>query len=88
MKVIESTEKSNLVRAGSIPQAKAFKDSKNGYFIVLDMQENYFDCSIRPTIEIDYEALWVFNVRTCTLGIFDEDEIVKPVELEVVVKEK
>lgn len=83
MKVIEPTRTENLVRADSILQEKAFKDTEGGYFIVLDMQRGYFDCSVRPTTRIDYKSIWVFNVRTCTLGIIDEDEMVEPVELTV-----
>ena len=51
--------------------------------VVLDMQENYFNSSIRPKVQIDYNAMWVFNVQTCTLGIFDEDRMVEPVNLTV-----
>ena len=86
MKVIEP--KSRLVRAGSIPEEKAFRNYENLYYVVLDMQKNYFDISIRPHVELDYDAMWIFNVQTGTLGIFDEDEMVEPVELEVIVKEK
>ena len=86
MKVIEP--KSKLVRAGSILQENAFRDSENLYFVVLDMQENYFNISIRPHVKLDYDAMWVFNVQTGTLGIFDEDEMVEPVELTVNVERK
>ncbi len=86
MKVIKP--KSKLVRAGLIPEERAFKDGKGEYFIALDVQEGYFDLSIRSNVDTDYDPVWVFNVQTCTLGIFDEDEMVEPVELEVIVKEK
>ena len=86
MKIVKP--KSKLVRAGSIPEEKAFKDIDGVYFIALDIQEGYFDLSIRPLVDIDYDPIWVFNVKQDTLGIFDADEMVKPVELEVIVKEK
>ncbi len=88
MKIIEPTKQINLVDAGSISKEKAFKDHEGIYFIVLDMQDRYFDCSVRPNVKIDYNSIWVCNVRTCTLAIFDADEMVEPVELEVIVKEK
>ena len=86
MRVIEP--KSKLVCAGLIQQEEAFKDSDGVYFIVLDMQKNYFNCSVRPDTELNYDSIWVFNVNTCTLGVLDEDEMVEPVELEVIVKGK
>ncbi len=86
MNVIEP--KSKLVRAGQIPEKRAFKDREGKYFIILDMQENYFDLSVRSSADIDYGPIWVLNVQTDTLAIFDEDEMVEPVELEVNVKEK
>ena len=88
MKVNEPIKKSNLVQVGLIPQGSAFKDKGGTYFIVLDMQFCYFEHAVKSTTEIDYEGLWVFNVRTDTLGIFDEYEMVEPVELEVTVKGK
>lgn len=88
MKIIEP--KNKLVKAGSIPEESAFKKSNGAYFIVLDMQENSFVCSISPYTRerISYDPMWVFNVQTDTLGIFDEDEMVEPVDLEVNVKGK
>lgn len=88
MKVIEPTKQINLVRVGLIPREKAFKEQDGSYLIVLDMQSGYFNCSVRLDAEVDYDYVWVFNVRTCTLGIFDVNEMVEPVELEVIVKEK
>lgn len=88
MKVIEPNEKSRLVRAGSLRQESAFRDHENGYFVVLDMQDGYFESKIRPSCEVDYNPIWVFNVKSDTLGIFDEDEMVEPVELEINVKGK
>ncbi len=86
MRIIEPKEQINLVRVDSIPEEKAFKDHEGTYFIVLDMQDHYFKPSVRPEVEIDYNYVWVFNVNTCTLGIFDENEMVELVELEVIVK--
>ena len=90
MRIIEPEEQINLVRAGSIPKEKAFKEQDGTYFIVLDTQHCYFKLSVIPELGINYNPIWVFNVRTCTLGIFDEDKMVEPVELEVIViaKEK
>ena len=90
MNVIEPGVTRNLVRADSIPQEKAFKEQDGTYFIVLDTQHCYFKLSVRPETEINYDPIWVFNVRTCTLGVFNRNEMVEPVELEVIVitKEK
>ena len=90
MRIIEPEEQINLVRASSIPEEKAFKEQDGTYFIVLDTQHCYFKLSVRPEIEINYDPVWVFNVGTCTLGVFNKNEMVEPVELEVIVitKEK
>ena len=90
MRIIEPEEQINLVCAGSIPVEKAFKEQDGTYFIRLDTQHCYFKLSVRPEVGVDCNPIWVFNVRTCTLGIFDEDKMVEPVELEVIViaKEK
>ena len=87
MNVVEPRKQINLVHACLILREKAFKDQDGAYFIVLDMQSGYFECSIKPSAKVDYDPMWVFNVKTCTLGIFDRDEMVEPVELEVIVKE-
>ncbi|KKL76893.1 hypothetical protein LCGC14_2040320 [marine sediment metagenome] len=83
MRIREPEEQINLVRAGSIPEEKAFKEQDGTYFIRLNTQHRYFKLSVRPEVGIDYNPIWIFNVRTCTLGIFDEDKMVEPVELEV-----
>ncbi len=88
MRIIEPDGKNRLVRAGSLPQKAVFRDHENSYFVVLDMQENFFDYNVRHDCDIEYDPIWVFNVRSNTLGVFDEDEMVEPVELEVIVKEK
>ena len=88
MKVIKSEKASILVPAGELQKEEAFKDCRGTYFIVLDMQQGYFDCSVRSSIEIDYSPIWVFNINTDTLGIVDADQLVEPVELEVNVKER
>ena len=88
MNVIEPKKQINLVRAGSIPKEKTFRDQKGTYFVVLDIQSNYFECSVKPDAKDDYNYVWVFNVNTNTLGIVDVERMVEPVELEVIVKEK
>ncbi|KKL12491.1 hypothetical protein LCGC14_2535190, partial [marine sediment metagenome] len=45
MRIIEPEEQINLVRAGSIPVEKAFKEQDGTYFIVLDTQHCYFKLS-------------------------------------------
>ena len=86
MKIVEPLEKSNLVRAGSLRQESEFKDNKGDSFVILDMQSCYFDYCVKESTEIDYDPIWVFNVKMNTLGIFDADKMVEPVELEVHVK--
>ena len=88
MNVIEPEKAPILVPAGKIQKEEAFKDCHGIYFIVLNMQQGYFDCSVRPSREIDYFPIWVFNINYDTLGIIDADQLVEPVELEVNVKER
>ena len=90
MRITEPEEQINLIPARLILEERAFKDQDGTYFIVLDTQHCYFKLSVRPEAGIDYDSIWIFNVKTCTLGIFDGDEMVEPVKLEVIViaKEK
>jgi len=88
MNVIEPKVIENLVRADSISKGEEFIDDDGYYYVVLRMQEFYFNCSTRPTVREISNPIWVFNVNTSCLSIYSGDIMVKPVDLEVIVKGK
>lgn len=93
MNVIEPEKTNNEVKVSSLTEGDVFRrqgryNETYGYYVLLDVNSDYFDLRIRPHIKLGYETVWVFNIKTDTLGIFDADEMVEPVELEVIVKEK
>lgn len=74
-----------LVPAGSIPEGKEFRDDEDYYFVVLDMQKHYFNCSMKSTVTTT-NPIWVFNVNASCLAVYDRNKMIEPVELEVNVK--
>lgn len=95
MKVIEPTKQVDLVRADSKEAKNGFRyldydDITYSYFVPMD--DNSACLYIRQQIQegqsifISPEYVLVFNVQHNTAGIVKADEMVEPVELEVIVK--
>lgn len=88
MNVIQPVKTKNLVRADSIPIGREFVDSDRFYYVVLDMLNHYFDCRMRDTVQNAHNDIWVFNINSSCLSVYEKDAMVEPVELEVNVKGK
>ncbi len=81
-------KKRRLVRADSIPVGNEFVDQDGYYYVVLNMLECYFDCKMKSAVQNAYNRLWVFNISSSCLSVYEKDAMVKPIELEVIVREE
>ncbi len=97
MKIVESIEKRNLVRADSREAKNGFRkwhktDEEWDYFV--PMCDNSMNLSIRRTkrkgrnIFIEPEYILIFNVRDNSAGLVKSNAMVEPIDFTVIEKER